>query len=158
MTNSTFYKATFTGENHFSKQKIIVTTAFQTNTAQALKIEIPIIKFNISATYNTAGIINKLVTVFAFATASSTVPTGCCTRIPALLPIVLTGKVTYSYLRPSLHRDTAPVPIYKTPARGHLFTHSALLYRETRVSQRACTMTAKTRAMLRPFGCVAQSY
>ncbi len=106
MTNSTFYKATFMGENHFSKQKTIGTTAFQTNTKRGLKIEIPIIKFNISATYNTVGIINKLVMVFAICSCSHDKSVLTCNATAPVYKRKLYKPRLKSCFQTNLYRDT----------------------------------------------------
>jgi len=65
MTNSAFDNMTFKGKNPLSNQKINRISGFETTPADKLKIEIPINKKKISATYNTDNKVNKLVTVFA---------------------------------------------------------------------------------------------
>ncbi|HUT64495.1 MAG TPA: hypothetical protein VMZ04_11125, partial [Anaerolineae bacterium] len=62
---------TFIEKNLLPHQKINGTCGFETTPADRLNIEIPINKIN-SATYNTDGIINKLVMVFAFPPAPLT--------------------------------------------------------------------------------------
>ena len=71
MTFSAFDNMTFIEKNLLFHQKINVSCGFETPPADKLNIEIPINKIN-SATYNTDGIINKLVMVFAFAPAPMT--------------------------------------------------------------------------------------
>jgi hypothetical protein len=66
MTFSGFDNMTFKGKNLLPHQKINWTCGFETTPADRLKIEIPINKIKISATYNTDNKVNKLVTVFAF--------------------------------------------------------------------------------------------
>jgi len=64
MTSSGLDSMTFVEKNLLPHQKINRTYSFGTAPSDKLKIEIPINKIN-SATYNTDGIINKLVMVFA---------------------------------------------------------------------------------------------
>ncbi len=66
----------FTGENPLSHQKINGTCTLKTTSDDNLKIEIPINKKKISATYNKDNKVNKLVTVFAvrYCSYDSSVP------------------------------------------------------------------------------------
>ena len=79
MTVTGFDNITFKGKVTLSHQKINRICTFETIPVDIIKIEIPFNKKNlISATYNKVGIINKLVTIFAFCiqTVSMTIKTS----------------------------------------------------------------------------------
>ncbi len=65
MTISGFDNMIFKEKNLFSDKKSNMICDFETTPADRLKIEIPINKKKISATHNTDGSVNKLVTIFA---------------------------------------------------------------------------------------------
>jgi hypothetical protein len=73
-------------------------------------------RLNLLRPHNTDGIINGLVTVFAFAPAPMTnlkwplhPDTRICTQLKSC-------TMTIFWLRDKLHRDTAPAPIYQLSA------------------------------------------
>jgi len=65
MTFSGFDNITFIVKNPLSHQKIKRTCYFETTPDDKLKIEIPINREKLSATYNKVNKVNNLVTVFA---------------------------------------------------------------------------------------------
>jgi len=110
---------TYTRKSSKSHQKINGTCDFETTPADRLKIEIPINK--ISATYNTDGIINKLVMVFAFTPAPLTdlyniVPRPRqCSSISILHRDLL--PATYKHCIAKLVMSTKLVPGRQKPRR-----------------------------------------
>ena len=106
MTNSGFDNMTFKGKNPLSNQKINRISGFETTPADKRKIEIPINKKKVSATYNTDGIINKLVMVFALCSyPHDRFVTTCTANAPVLsTEHILPGLLPYS--PETLYRDT----------------------------------------------------
>lgn len=106
MTISGFVNMTATGKNPLFHQKKTWTSDFGPTTDHTPKIEIPI---NKSAPYNSVNIVNKLVTVFAFAPARNRNSLIDLTPETRICKQSKSCTMTTFWLRPSLHRDTAPV-------------------------------------------------
>jgi hypothetical protein len=92
-------------------------------------------RLNLLRPHNTDGIINGLVTVFAFAPAPMTnlkwplhPDTRICTQLKSC-------TMTIFWLRDKLHRDTAPVPIYQISTPGAIPVHLETLYRDRASTQ-----------------------
>jgi len=123
MTFSGFDNMTFIEQRVLSHQKINGTCGFETTPADGLKIEIPINKIN-SATYNTDGIINKLVMVFAFAPAPLT---DLYNIVPRPRQYQSTSNLyrdlfpaTYQHYTAKLVMSTKLVPGWQKPRRASL--------------------------------------
>ncbi len=114
MTISGFDNMIFKEKNLFSDKKSNMICDFETTPADRLKIEIPINKKKISATHNTDGSVNKLVTIFAF---YSCFPESLSWSLNPDTLICPLCKFLYRefVIAPdgSLYRDTAPMSIYQ---------------------------------------------